>query len=95
MTENELDNLLMLNYHPKRKDKVMLSLRDNFINTIITRIVDAKLETEFGDTLAKLAGLNRSHREGHYCFTGFVADMKQVKIAALMLYHDNVELLKV
>ena len=94
LTDSELDGLLMLGFHPKRKDRASLSQRELFDSTIIPRIDAAKLQGEYADNVAHFLGLTKKMLTSENCFAMMTADMRILKMAALKTYHEFSELLK-
>jgi len=98
LSDSELDNLVMLSYHPKKREKLNLSARENFINIIMEKISDHNLQIDFGDCLINLIHKNIKFKKEEILpmtvYLTVVSEMRILKIAALMLYDENREIIK-
>jgi hypothetical protein len=90
MTDSELDGLLLLAYFPKNKEKLNLSKQDTFINTILKKISDNKLESELGENMIYFfpRDVQLANETGIYILQGFLSDIRIVKMAALKTFDD-------
>lgn len=95
MTEPELDSLLILAYHPNKREKLNLHDRDLFFSMIAEIIMTYQLETEFGENVAVFLPHHERYNElGFLIFSSIFSDIKLLKMAALKTYDENREYFK-
>lgn len=96
MTDSELDGLLLLAYFPGRKDKLNLTRKETFLNSIIERITKNNLESELGDSIISFLDITKIEKNdmGIIVFKTFISDIKIVKMAALKTFDDYKEMIK-
>ena len=94
LTTSEIDGLLMMNYQPKRKEKVSLSDRSHFEFHILTRIRMTALQEEFGKNILFFLDKNNEFKKPKTAYEVFAADMHIFKMAALKTYHEFTEILR-
>jgi len=95
MTDSELDGLLLLSFHPKKREKLNLSDKELFLYTIVDQIKVFNLEKEFGENIIHFVSKTTAEKDlGMIAFLIFTIDMKLVKMSALKTFDENKELLK-
>ena len=99
LTESELDGLLMLAFFPNKKEKLNLSNREIFINTIMARIDINNLEVEYGESIIEM--LKRTSKSfpktltpAWMAYIMALTDIRILKMAALMVFDENKEMIK-
>ncbi len=90
MTDSELDGLLLLAFYPSHKEKLNLSNREIFINTILKKIYINKLDAELGENMIEFFPKEAKDRieSGVHILQAFLSDIRIVKMAALKTYDD-------
>lgn len=90
MTEKELDGLLLMAYFPTRKERLNLSHKDIFINTIIDKIIKNDLKSEFGENVIFFlpSDIKSRNETGEFILETFLGDMVLFKLAALKTFDD-------
>jgi hypothetical protein len=96
MTDSELDGLLLLAYFPGRKDKLNLSRKETFLNSIVERIIKNNLESELGENIISFLDIKIIEKKeiGIIVFKTFMADIQIVKMAALKTFDEYKEMIK-
>jgi hypothetical protein len=90
LSDNELNDLLMLAYYPKRRERLNLNIKEIFTNTIIEKIIENDLLEELGDNVIKFLPFNGKdkHPIGVIIVQSFMSDIRVIKMAALKTYDD-------
>jgi hypothetical protein len=104
MTDAELDGLLLLAFHPKKRERLNLSDKELFSQIILSEIAQKDLEEEFGENLIFFTqttpvSLQSAHPKkeltpGILAFRIFTMDMKIVKMSALKTFDESKEITK-
>jgi hypothetical protein len=93
LSEAELDQYLLISYLPMRKDKINFSDKDTFVSLIVAKIIQLKIEEDFGENLILFAKKDTPWLDDLSLLVSkvFCLEMKIVKMAALKTYHDTTE----
>lgn len=96
MTESEIDGILLLSFFPKKKEKLNLTNRENFINLILKKLEDHDLLSEFGENVTSFLSKDAQAKKdlGFYIYESFLADIKVYKMAALKTFDEYKEIIK-
>ncbi len=105
MTDAELDGLLLLAFHPKKREKLNLTDKELFLHIIVDQIKASCLESEFGENIIHFVTIKPTPTDpkevkaprtdlGYIAFLIFTIDMKLVKMSALKTFDEYKESLK-
>lgn len=96
LSETELNDLLIISFFPKKKERLNLYERDIFNHTIVQKIIENNLKEEFGEQVLFFTKIEvRNKQEIHsLIIDSFLLDLKIFKMAALKLYDEYKEFIK-
>lgn len=101
LLDSELDNLLVLNFHPSRKERINFNDYSVFSELIIKKIKAYMIGDDFGDNILFFLSVSnkpsknkKEQKTGELIFMALDCDMRIYKMAALKTFDENKELIR-